>query len=478
MSDESPATDAAEQYSDSDVLDAVFAAQPRTSEDGTNVGADLYLRTYELVDERSRTWRARPAQEWPCIATIQRDSIVMYPVHANPHTQRYLRPKHGQVTRIVYVDRADEEIPADVDAALSSLGERLDHDLFDPPSSGLGFCRDLDCVWQQLSRVGNTELLVVARHTGVRCIEGANYVGVAELRKLLREFKRVTRNGRQLIRQTKHSIVHDEVLTKLDPEKFQRIMQVDRPLVEVRREGPRQAEARLRSERRASVRVVRSQVSQLVQEAPRELMELHAEIERVTVEKMIEAFQVKLNAKLSESHWQAFFEQNKFVLSMAFARPVELATTQFHARGSSLDGTGAQIGDFLFRELGQALAIVEIKTPETPLLQASAYRGKEVFGPHAELSGAVTQVLFQQSELRQRWHTHVRDYPALRSSDADVVKCVVIAGRRLDDPIKMRSLEVFRNACKDVDVITFDELLEKLRYLQLQLTPQPDPPPF
>ncbi len=478
MSDEALASDAPEQFSDSDVLEAAFAALPRTSEDGANVWVDLFLQTYELVDERTRTWRVRPAQEWPCIATIKRDSIVMYPVHANPHTQRYLRPKHGQFTRIVYVDSAAAEVPADAEAALSSLAERLNQDLFDPPSSGLGFNRDLDSVWQQLLRMGNTELFVVARHTGVRFIEGASYVGETELRKLLREFKRVTRNGRQLIRQTKHSIVHDEVLTKLNPERFQRIVQVDRPLVEVRREGPRQAEARLRSERRANVRNVRSQVSQLVQEAPRELMELHAEIERVTVEKMIEAFQVKLDAKLSESHWQTFFEQNKFVLSMAFARPVELATTQFHARGSSLDGTGSQIGDFLFKELGQALAIVEIKTPETPLLQASPYRGKEVFGPHAELSGAVTQVLFQQSELRQRWHTHARDYPALRSSDADVVKCVVIAGKRLDDPIKMRSLEVFRNACKDVDVITFDELLEKLRYLQLQLTPQPDPPPF
>lgn len=478
MSDESPAPDATERFSDSEVLEAAFAALPRVSADGSNEWLDLYLRTYELVDGRSRTWQARPAQEWPCIATIKPSTIVMYPVHANPHTQRYLRPKHGLFTRIIYFDSAEAEVPADVDAALSSLEQRLDRDLFDPPSSGLGLSKDLDCVWQQLSRLGNTELFVVSRHTGVRLDEGASYVGEVELRRLFREFKRVARNGRQLIRQTKHGIVHDEVLAKLDPEKFPRIVQVDRPLVEVRREGPRQAEARLRSERRASVRNVRSQVGQLVEEAPRELMELHAEIERVTVEKMIEVFQVKLDAKLSEANWQTFFEQNKFVLSMAFARPVELATTQFHARGSGLDGTGAQIGDFLFKELGQALAIVEIKTPETPLLQASPYRGKDVFGPHAELSGAVAQVLFQQSELRQRWHTHTRDYPVLRSSDADVVKCVVIAGKRLEDPIKMRSLEVFRNACKDVDVITFDELLEKLRYLQQQLTPQQEPPPF
>ncbi|GAB7530603.1 hypothetical protein PS3A_30140 [Pseudomonas sp. 3A(2025)] len=201
-------------------------------------------------------------------------------------------------------------------------------------------------------------------------------------------------------------------------------------------------------------------------------MVLHAEIERVTLAKMIDAFKVKLANKLSENHWQKFFEQNKFVLSMAFARPVELTHTQFHAMGSTLTGAGAQIGDFLFKEYGQAVAIVEIKTPETGLLQGTAYRGKHVFGPSSYLSGAVTQVLFQQSELRKRWFNHVYDNPALRLSDADVIKCVVVAGRTPIEPIKLRCLEVFRNACKDVYIITFDELLAKLEFLEAELTPK------
>ncbi|MGN6259924.1 MAG: hypothetical protein ACTHNO_04255 [Ralstonia sp.] len=62
---------------------------------------------------------------------------------------------------------------------------------------------------------------------------------------------------------------------------------------------------------------------------------------------------------------------------------------QFHAKGSTLTGDGAQIGDFLFKEYGQALAIVEIKTPEAALLQGTAYRGQDVYGPNSELSGAV-----------------------------------------------------------------------------------------
>lgn len=201
---------------------------------------------------------------------------------------------------------------------------------------------------------------------------------------------------------------------------------------------------------------------------------LHAEIERVTLAKMIEAFRAKLAGKLTESVWQTFFEVNKFVLSLAFARPVELAHTQFHAKGSTLTGSGAQIGDFLFKEHGQALAIVEIKTPETILMRAKAYRGEEVFGPNSELSGAVTQVLFQQSELKQRWMQHRHDTPGMQLSGADAIKCVVVAGTLPTDPIQLRSFEVFRNACKDVDVVTFDELLAKLEFLEKYLTPGPE----
>ncbi|WP_124345120.1 Shedu immune nuclease family protein [Pseudomonas chlororaphis] len=222
------------------------------------------------------------------------------------------------------------------------------------------------------------------------------------------------------------------------------------------------------------MQAVRKQLDELVTEAPRELMMLHAEIERVTLDKMIKAFRARLAGKFTESVWQKFFEVNKFVLSLAFARPVELAHTQFHAKGSTLTGSGAQIGDFLFKEHGQALAIVEIKTPEAILLRAKAYLGEEVFGPNSELSGAVTQVLFQQSELKQRWMQHRHDTPGMQLSGADAIKCVVVAGTLPTDPIQLRSFEVFRNACKDVDVVTFDELLAKLEFLKKHLTPGPE----
>ncbi|SFT81693.1 Shedu immune nuclease family protein [Paraburkholderia aspalathi] len=467
---------APQPFSDDDVLEAHFHLEAAT--EGTEHARKLFLRTYRLANAQTRTWHAMPEEEWPLLATVLPNRIIMRPIHVNPHAQRYLTPKNGCFATVIYIDEEGDELPDDAEAAALRVESRLVWGLFDPPGNGLGLNRNLDPVWQGLSRIQHAEVLVISRHPEMHAKDGVISIGTQEVDRLRRAFNRVTTNGRKLIRQTKQGIVHDDMLTRLDPERFRRVVQVNPPLAEVRREGAKQAAARERAERRSNVQAVRKQLGELVTEAPQELMMLHAEIERVTLATMIEAFKAKFTSKLTEPDWQAFFEQNKLVLSMAFARPVELTHTQFHAKGSTLTGSGAQIGDFLFREYGQALAIVEIKTPETALLQGTAYRGQDVFGPNSELSGAVSQVLFQQSELRQRWMTHVNDNPALRPSGADVIKCVVIAGRLPTDPSKLRSFEVFRNACKDVDIVTFDELLAKLEFLYKQLTPKPEPDLF
>lgn len=62
----------------------------------------------------------------------------------------------------------------------------------------------------------------------------------------------------------------------------------------------------------------------------------------------------------------------------------------------------------------------------------------------------------------------------MQQSGVDAIKCVAVAGTFPTDPIQLRSFEVFRNACKDVDVITFDELPAKLEFLEKHLTPKPE----
>ena len=458
-------------YSDSEVLDADFRIE-HTTDDG-QPALDLFLQTFELVDRDARIWYANPESAWPLLATITPTRIIMRPIHANPHRMQYLNQKNGKFRIVIYEDGHENDLPDEAEEAALSIAGRLPYRLFDSPGDGLGLPKDLDAVWQILARIQSTEILVVSGKRATALTEGVICVREDELEKLRRKFNRTKIAGRKLIRQTKQGAVYDDVLTKLDPEKFRRVIQVNQPLVEVRRETAAEAKRRAQGGgwEAETVREIVQRLPNLAKQAPRDLMMLHAEIERATLARVIEKYDELLGKTTQERNWQTFFEENKLVLSMVFARPVELLHTQFHAKPSTITGAGAQIGDFLFGELGQALAIVEIKRPGTELVQGKAYRGEEVFGPSAELSGAMTQVLYQQSELRQRWTQHANDTERLRSWKPDVIKCVVIAGSTPTESVKCRSFDVFRNSCKDVEVVTFDELFNKLKLLLKYLTP-------
>jgi hypothetical protein len=56
------------------------------------------------------------------------------------------------------------------------------------------------------------------------------------------------------------------------------------------------------------------------------------------------------------------------------------------------------------------------------------------------------------------------------------VHCIVIAGRDPGKDEQKKSLELYRNNLRDVVVITFDELLWKLKNLHEFLSKPPAPP--
>lgn len=470
MSDRSGGSDI--EYSDDDVMEPAFRLTKVT--EGLDQSRNLYMQVFEKAQHESRTWRSVPPEDWHLLASIFPDRIVMYPVYTSPHAQRYLRPKHGRFHTLVYKDDADADLPDSEESARLEIDGRLAWRIFrDDCRYGLGLDEDLEPLWRNLGLLSDMDLLVIRKRGLSEVIGKTVFLNQDEINGFRLAFGRITRNGRDLIKSSKSGLVRNDLLARLNPEKFPRIVRdygQDR-LVRVRLDRGQKASTVSRAERKTSVRAVREQLDTLAVEAPRDLMMLHAEIERVTLSRMIEKYESILDKKtLNENHWQNFFEQNVFILTLIFARPVRLLHTQFHAKGSSLDGSGAQVGDFLFAERGHALAVVEIKKPTSQLMLSSTYRNSEVYGPAAELSGAITQVLYQQSAMQSHWLVH-QTRPELKDSRPDAIRCVVIAGMTPVEEAQRRSFEVFRNACKNVEVVTFDELLSKLKLLLELLTP-------
>lgn len=435
---------------------------------------NLYMQTFEKVVDDPTLWISRPPELWHHLATIASDKIVMYPVHTNPHAQRYLRRRHGPIRTLVYEHAGTATLPETADEAVSHIQRKLGFRMFNDCEYGLGLIKELDLFWQGLASVAGADTLVVTSE-GTSAIDGRMVrVSEAELDGLRRRFDRVKRVARENAKVAARWIVRNDLLPRLDPQRFPQVIvePVGSQLVELRRETGRGSVAAARRARQSSVTAVRNNLPALAAEEPREVLQLHADIERVTLERMIDRFdEMLLQEDLTEPRWQRFFEDNIFILKLLFARPVRLLHTQFHAEGSGLSGSGAQIGDFLLAEQGQALAIVEIKKPATHLI-GSRYRNSQVFSPSTDLAGAVTQVLIQQNAMRVHWHRHRSDDLPLAESRADAIRCVVVAGKYPVEEAHRRSFEIFRNACKDVDVITFDELLGKLQLLRQHLTPQ------
>ncbi|MNT47627.1 hypothetical protein D3C72_1843580 [compost metagenome] len=64
-------------------------------------------------------------------------------------------------------------------------------------------------MWQVLSRIQHAEVLVISQHPEMHAKNGVVSISVQEVDNLRRAFNRVTRNGRNLISQTKQGIVHN-----------------------------------------------------------------------------------------------------------------------------------------------------------------------------------------------------------------------------------------------------------------------------
>jgi hypothetical protein len=225
------------------------------------------------------------------------------------------------------------------------------------------------------------------------------------------------------------------------------------------------AEIKLSKEdQRSAINLIHKTKEQLSREYPGALLELKNEIEQVTLARLIEKFEDMLTHDLSEAHWQKFLKENSFILSLAFSYPMMIIQDQAHVGGMSIQGGGTKITDFLLaNKFTGNVALFEIKRPQTELLRAGEYRGN-LFPVSRDLSSSIAQVLDQKFNLQGNF-TNLAYYSGWNDYHPFAIHCYVLIGRSIVGVGEKKSFEFHRNSLKDVNVITFDELLEKLRIL-------------
>lgn len=184
---------------------------------------------------------------------------------------------------------------------------------------------------------------------------------------------------------------------------------------------------------------------------------------------------------ISENDWQAFFERNQWIfgygLSYIFTTGLDGRRLQQTIRGSSLVAPG-KIPDGIMktRAAVSALCLVEIKKSSTELLRRSEYR-PGTWAPSTELGGAVAQcqeTLRAASDVLDTHHRFTDEQGNLTGEELMSVqpRSFLVVGSLGQfqsehgvNSARYRAFEDFRRNLRQPEILTFDELYERARFI-------------
>jgi Domain of unknown function (DUF4263) len=424
--------------------------------------ANVYVNGYTGEDFSSGDLGDAHKVEKVLIARVTKKKLETWPINLRPGKSDYLKPKYVNIKKITIVrsGRSYWSIPQDVDD-FDQLLQRLPTGFSKRAVFGLGLKWEYRHILESIASIPSVKELLIPDDDVMR-LDGAAYsLGTKRFDALRKAIDTIGRKHQDEALADKRLFAYNQLLSSIDAARYPPRTKEIKPgaLYELVRLGVRQR--RTAADRRAALNVVRADSKELAAANPVELMRLKTSIELVTLDALIAKFRTMMSKTLTESKWHKFFELNPFVLSLAFAYPVFMIRSHAFVGGTTLRGVGEKIADFLVKNRYTGnLAIIEIKRPDTILLSKNVYR-TDLYGPDKHLAGAISQVLDQKYHLQTSFALKAYD-SGLRDVHPFSTQCIVIIGTTPKTDVEKKSFELFRNASKDVVVITFDEMLEKL----------------
>jgi hypothetical protein len=355
--------------------------------------------------------------------------------------------------------------PIDRPEQVFGLLEQFPSGLTKHPDYGLAFERRFAPLVRTLEQNGVREL-VLGDDEPHSFHAGKYSLPMSVWDRLRRAMDRTQRNALDEAMEDKLVLLHNGLFNVIDSNRFPAKVKRYKPdtiFKTVAGVGP--GATLSKNDQDATLKAVTGNARELARRAPEALFALEREVRSVTIDALVSELEPLLARKSDEAQWQRFFVNHPFVLFLAFGLPAAVIGEQVSIGGTGFQRHGERIADFLCSlGLSDNIALVEIKTPRTPLLGSLYRQSGKVRPPSPALAGAVAQVQDQREVL-------TRQFTAQNDSDAPIferpyaVRCLVIAGTTPESDGDRRAFELFRNGLSDVLVVTFDELLAKLKAL-------------
>lgn len=408
--------------------------------------------------------------------------LTIFPTNTLGGHANFLKPKHDQVECITLADSdlldsafgfTVPETPDEVMEILEALPSGFTKDY----EFGLGLAKDYRFVIDVVEELSDcTEIVISKSHpTNINKDGKVFFIAAADFEKTRKALNNITNIGRTAARSVKEATAYNILAENLGlparPVKAGR-----HPLRKLITAVAQGEEPLAADEQDAVLSVLTSNTKPIAEAKPEKLAKLQSDIELVTLELLIDRYEEMIGKKLKEDRWQSFFNENPFILNMAFGYPVIKVQDQASVGGRKLSGSGEKVTDFLMKNsLTNNTAIFEIKTPQSALLNKTPFRAG-VYTPSAELSGSINQALDQKYQF-QGQIAHIKNKSRIYDIESYSVHCCLIIGTTPSGEERIKSFELFRRNSKDVEIVTFDELLEKLKQLRDFLKMESEAPP-
>lgn len=173
-----------------------------------------------------------------------------------------------------------------------------------------------------------------------------------------------------------------------------------------------------------------------------------------------------------EKWWQDFFENNKWIFGYGLNYQIlRQEQDQPYYGGTSVDGKGGQRGDYLTSTVGDLnfTVLVEIKTPDTPLLQGDKEIRSGAWSLSKKLTDALSQIQANIDIWDKQGSKQADNVDKLEKENVFTVqpKGIIVIGQlgQLESRSKRETFQRFRKSLHGVDILTFDELLNRARFI-------------
>jgi len=175
---------------------------------------------------------------------------------------------------------------------------------------------------------------------------------------------------------------------------------------------------------------------------------------------------------LNEKNWQDFFKENAWIFGYGLDyRYLSILQKEASVSSTDIDGKNEVQADFLMAD-NNFTVIVELKRPDTPLFEKDKNRSKS-WKLSKELTYAVSQILTQKAE----WEINSSSKPfdsegnPIKQTTVDPKTILIIGhteqftGETKTDLIKRKTFELYRRNSRNIEIFTYDEILERAKFI-------------